>query len=204
MKAYTYGGRCPPATNKSEKNQKKKKDTMKTNIRMRSVLFTLSALAFLGILGVSSQAGKPSWPPGPKPTPTVVLDGGIVGEGPAATIRVTFVDASFGEPLGPFIPNPDYSPALMVSGTGQQPKSLRFYYCDSPAHNGTQDLVCNDPDTHSPYYYKCLRIQGGIPQPKSNQIIFPEGSPWDISWKETMSDIAQGNLRTEVLYDVVK
>lgn len=172
---------------------------MRNYIRSSSVLFILSMLAFLGIFEASSQAGRPPLPPG---APTIDFSGAIEGIGRAAAIRVKFGN-SFGEEAGSFIANPDYAAAVIIAGSNRGPTALRFYYCDSPDHDGTADLVCSDP-SHSPYYYKCLRIQGGIPQPKSNQIIFPIGSPWDISWKEKMSVIAQGTLQNPVSYDVVR
>ena len=174
--------------------------TMRTCIRSSSVLFILSTLAFLGIFEASSQAGRPPLPPG---APTIVLSGAIIGTGRATAIRVTFDDKPFGNEAGSFIANPDYAAAVIISGANRGPTTLKFYYCDSPDHDRTADLVCNDP-SHSPHYYKCLRIQGGIPQPRSNQIIFKAGNLWDISWKETMSDIAQGTLQTSVSYDVLK
>jgi hypothetical protein len=172
---------------------------MKPYINLRSVLFTLSALALLGILQFSSQAGKPSLPP---EQPIIVLSGAIQGQGRATAIRIAFND-SFGAEAGSFIANPDPRTAVIIDGVNKQPRTLRFYYCDSPEHDGPLDLVCNDP-SHSPHYYKCLRIQGGIQQPKSNRIIFPKDSPWDISWKEIMDDIATGKLQSDVAYDVVK
>jgi hypothetical protein len=172
---------------------------MKPFINLRSVLFTLSALALLGILQFSSQAGRPSSPPA---QPTIILSGAIQGQGRVAAIRIAFND-SFGAEAGSFIANPDFRTAVIIDGVNKDPRTLRFYYCDSPDHDGTLDLVCNAPN-HSAYYYKCLRIKGGIQQPKSNRIIFPKDSPWDISWKEIMDDVATGNLQSEVAYDVVK
>jgi hypothetical protein len=169
---------------------------MKPYFNLRSVLFTLSALALLGILQFSSQAGKPSLPA------IIVLSGAIEGQGRTTAIRIAFND-SFGAEAGSFIANPDPRTAVIIDGVNKEPRTLRFYYCDSPDHDGTLDLVCNAP-SHSPHYYKCLRIQGGIQQPKSNRIIFPADSPWDISWKEKMDDIATGNLQSDVAYDVVK
>lgn len=172
---------------------------MKSYKHMRSALVGLSALAFLGLIQFASQAGKPSLPPG---APTIVLSGAIEGIGRSTAIRVAF-DKSIVRPPISVIANPDYSAAVFITGVNKDPRTLRFYYCDSPDHDGTADLVCKDPG-HSPHYYKCLRIQGGIPQPKSNQVIFPAGSPWDISWKETMSGIASGTLETYVSYDAMK
>ena len=168
-------------------------------ILTRSMLLGLSALAFLGIFQLSSRAGKPPLPPG---APTIVLSGAIGGIGRATAIRVAFDDSFLGSPVS-VIANPEFSAAVYISGVNKEPRTLRFFYCDSPEHDGTPDLVCNNP-SHSPEYYKCLRIQGGIPQPKSNQIIFPVGSPWDISWKEIMSGIAEGTLKTYVTYDIMK
>ena len=172
---------------------------MRTYLRSSSVLFILSTLAFLGIFEASSQAGKPSLQPG---APTIVLSGAIEGIGWATAIRVDF-GRSFGKPALSVIANPDFSAAVYVNGVNRQSRTLLFYYCESPEHSRTPDLVCNDPN-HSPHYYKCLRIKGGIPQPKSDQVIFPVGSPWDISSKETMSSIASGILQTAVSYDVLK
>jgi hypothetical protein len=184
--------------------------TIKEKPVMRKVRKTLSivilAFAILGILVVSVHAKKPS----PRPEPTVTVSGGIEGEGDPAMIRITFADSSF-EDVYPqnssFISNPDYPPSLKIFiGTPATTKELRYYYCTHNSHADSDDLICDDP-THSPDYYYCLLIGGGISKKKGrpfDHVVFPVDSPWNISWKKDNSIVASGTLNTETAYDLVQ
>jgi len=185
--------------------------------KARAILpVVLPALAILAVLTVSSQAEKPSSPPGqPKPEPVpsrIEVGGAIRGEGDPKEIPVTFFDSSlltFEYPLpdstqGPlFISNPDYPPSLTVSGPGMNMKQLKYYYCVHASHVGQSERLCGDPVGHKNYYY-CLLIGGGVVQKKSptSRVTFAAGSPWRLSSKATMSTVATGTLSAQATYDV--
>jgi hypothetical protein len=169
----------------------------------------LPAFAILGILAVSGHARKPT----PPPEPTVSVTGAITAYGDPKAIRVTFLDESLltckyeGDATqGPqFLSNPDNPPSLKIILSAPPGKHLRYYYC---AHtHDTADFICNDA-SHSPYYYYCLTISGGITQKKNpsdtDHVVFPEGSPWSISWKNDNSTVAEGTLSMPVTYEVIK
>lgn len=84
--------------------------------------------------------------------------------------------------------------------------SLRYWYCAHNDHVGTRDLLCEDPG-HENYYY-CLTIGHGITHKKRpgnyDHVIFPIGSPWEISSKETLSVVKEGTLSIETTYDVIE
>lgn len=172
----------------------------------KTLPIVIPAFAILGILSVSGHAKKPS----PPPEPTVTVSGGIEGEGDPAMIRITFTDSSFEGVYtqnSSFISNPDYPPSLKIFiGTPATTKELRYYYCTHNSHADSDDLICNDP-THSPDYYFCLLIGGGISQKKGrafDHVVFPVGSPWNISWKKDDSIVASGRLRIETKFDFIK
>jgi hypothetical protein len=172
----------------------------------KTLPIVIPAFAILGILAVSGHAKKPS----PRPEPTVIVTGGIEGEGDPAMIRITFADSSFEDVYqqnSSFISNPDYTTSLKIFiSPPAKTKELRYYYCTHNSHAGSDDLICDDP-THSPDYYFCLLIGGGISQKKGrpfDHVVFPVGSPWNISWKKDNSIVASGTLVKETKYDVLK
>jgi hypothetical protein len=189
-------------------------ETIKEKPVMRKVRKTLPifipAFAILGILVVSVHAKKPS----PPPEPTVTVTGVIEGTGDPKAIRVTFDESLAYEypgedaTRGPvFISNPDYPPSLHIAFYVPRTKVLRYYYCAHKDHVHSPDLICKDA-SHSPYYYYCLEIIGGITQKKglndTDHVVFPVGSPWRISWKYDNSTIAEGTLSVETTYDVIE
>lgn len=198
----------------------KEKSVMK-NLR-RTLPIILSAVAILGTLAVSGHAKKPA----PSPVPTLVEVTGAIkikpnGQGDPARVQVEFVDPSLltyvyphdDATQGPvFISNPDRQshrqPSLYVIRiAGSMQTSLRYWYCTHKDHVGTEDLLCEDPVGHENYYY-CLTIGHGITQTKHpgnyDHVIFPVGSPWSISSKETLSVVKEGTISIETTYDVIE
>jgi hypothetical protein len=171
----------------------------------RTLLIVLSALAVLGLLAVAARAQKVV-PLASTTKSAVSLAGAVRGDGDPGEISLTFDRASFGADAGTFISNPDYPPSLRlffdntVSG-GPHAQMLSFFYCDAPHDTGVQ--LCNVPG-HSPEHYKRLRILGGILQKGNKQVIFPEGSNWDISFKATNAIERQGTLAAPVIYTIIK
>jgi hypothetical protein len=176
----------------------------------------LPVLLITGILAVSGHADKPESPPGlskPKPEPILIsVTGAIDGEGAPENISVEFMGGSFGEYAGSYVANPDYPPALKISGPGRH-RSLSYYYCDSADldHSTTEDGICND-DGHDPDNYKNLRISNGRLVKKTDKVIFPAGSRWRITQKivdPTTGDVtgeivAEGTLAEDVTYEVLE
>lgn len=159
---------------------------MKTYLRMRSVLFTLSALAFLGILGGSSQAGKP-------PAALITVSGAIQGSGtdPAA-MAITFSRLNK-QANGAYIANPDG--ILSVNGTGRTGLTLSYYFCANQSHPDSVTL-CN-VEAHDPWDYKRLLIKDGawVGKGQSAQVVFSAGSSWEIWRKAQPGDPANGVLK---------
>jgi len=176
---------------------------------MRNARSTLvaacAALAIVGMLAVAGHAQNVVPQEAQKQGAVVSFSGGIEGFGDPTGITIAFVDRSFRSNAGTFISNPDYSPSLAVYAdfsvhpTGQV---LSYFYCDSPEHD-PGDLLCDDPE-HSPEHYKRLRIFGGIKQKRSNQVIFPAGSIWQIGFKTTGVVEREGTLASEVVYSISK
>ena len=179
----------------------------------------LSVLLVGGILAVSVPAKPPS-PPGQLEPAKVLLTGPVAGTGAFANIALVlsgdefkgwgydlYKDTYFKEG-GSFIANPDFPPALRVSGP-RTSMELSYYYCaslDDPHEN--IDGICNDK-THDPTDYKRLRIFGGYVEKKTGDIVWPVGSEWRVSWKLYSSDanggrVLMGYLTTEVRYKVVE
>ena len=174
----------------------------------------LPVLIIMGILAVSVYADRPPSPPGqakkePKPEPVKVsVTGAIEGTGAPANIAVTFDGESFVDKVqaGSYIANPDYPPALKISGPGRH-RSLNYYYCYNPDHADSGG-ICDD-DEHDPEYYRNLRISNGILEKKTDKVIFPIGSRWGIIQKiedqpgeVTGELVAEGTLEEEVIYEV--
>lgn len=172
---------------------------MKRCIHIRSVLFSLSALAFLGIFGGSSQAGKNA-------TVVITVSGAIEGSGvdPAA-VAVTFSGLDK-QVNGSYIANPDG--ILGVYGTGRTGQTLSYYFCDYPSHPDSPTL-CNVP-AHDPVNYKRLLIKGGAVAGKGQPllVVFPVNSTWEI-WRKPQPDLndpvegvmeASGQLTQPVTY----
>ena len=151
---------------------------MKRRIHIRSVLFSLSALAFLGIFGVSSQAGKNA-------TVVITVSGAIEGSGvePAA-VAVTFSGLDK-QVNGSYIANPDG--ILSVNGTGRTGQTLSYYFCDNSSHPDSVTL-CNIEE-HDPVNYKRLLIKGGAVAGKGQPVfvVFPANSTWEI-WRKAQPD----------------
>ena len=176
--------------------------------KVRNTLpIVLAAFAILGVLAVAGHADKPV----PVEPPSVELTEGLVGEGNPEEIRVTFDSSlAFAYPAdctqGPlFISNPDRPPSLSISGPGMNMKQLKYYYCAYASHYlpGSSALVCKD-DTHHPYHY-CLLIGSGT-QKKSapGRVVFPVGSPWNISSEAVMKVVISGTLSVPVTYNVTR
>jgi hypothetical protein len=166
------------------------------------------ALVILGMIAVAGHAQKVV-PLASKPVPIVSVAGGIVGEGDPRAIPIQFLDRAF--PYKPHtfvISNPDYPPSLNVytnmTGPGTKTQMLSYYYCDGPHNSG--DLICSVPE-HDPYYYKRLRILGGIVEKRSNQVIFPKGNQWTIGCKKDLPSTDpcySGVLTQDVIYDLTR
>lgn len=170
----------------------------------------------VSLFAVSGHATPPSGsPPGhSKPKPellNVTATGAIKGTGAPANIAITLTDTFQGtdvnrkyrEESGSFIANPDYPPAFKVSGNNRHQR-LSYYYCDAGPHIDEQlkDGICDenpsDESGHDPLNYKILKIFGGIRDKKTGDIVFPTGSRWVISWKDTMATLIEGTLDMEV------
>jgi len=174
---------------------------------LRSVV---TALVVLGTIAVVGHAQKVV-PLASKPVPTASVTGGIQGQGDPKEIRIEFMDESFG-PIGyppgtVVISNPDYPPSLNIytawTGPGNtKTLMLSYYYCDSPEHV-EGDLICTVAE-HSLLNYRRLRILGGTAQKRSNKVVFPAGSAWEIGCKETNGICESGQLTQGVIYDVTK
>ena len=157
-------------------------------------------LSFLvtGMFALSGRANKPERPPGQsKPVP-VSVTGGIMGEGDARHMQVTFADSSFGDSPKTYVANPDGP--LEVLGVRKGPRTLRYYYCDACSPDG---LDCCDDPAHDPSDYYALFIYGGTLQGKGNntEIVFPAGSEWQIRSKDPYGAVAAtGYLVDAVTY----
>ena len=169
----------------------------------------LPILLIMGILAVSVYADKPESPPGlskPKQEPILIsVTGAIKGEGDPCEISVEFMGGSFGQYAGSYVANPDYPPALKITGPGRH-RSLRYYYCDGD-HEPT-DEICSNKD-HDPDNYKSLRISNGRLVKKTEQVIFPAGSRWRITQKIILPSgdwdgeiVDEGTLAEDVTYEV--
>lgn len=178
----------------------------------KTLPIVIPAFAILGILAVSGHAKKPS----PLPEPTVTVTGAIEGTGDPEAIRVTFDESLVYEypgddaTQGPvFISNPDYPPSLKIVLSASAPprgKYLKYYYCVHKDHVGSTELKCSEA-SHSPDYYYCLEIHGGISQKKGrafDHVVFPVDSPWNISWKKDDSIVVSDRLKIETKFDVIK
>jgi hypothetical protein len=199
----------------------KEKPVMKKLRRILPVSFC--ALVILVILSVSGHAGKPTRPPVPT---SVEVTGAIQiepdGIGNPAGIQVRFLDPSLLTYVYPqieatqgpvFISNPDRQsqgqPSLyVVRVAGSMQTSLRYYYCVHISHVGSRESICNTT-SHSPDYYYCLTIGHGIMQTKNpttdfDHVLFPVGSPWEISWKVDNKVVKKGTLSIEATYDVIE
>jgi hypothetical protein len=190
---FTSGGRLSYKINELELHLKhrhhkqettKKASPMKRYIHIRSILIILSALAFLGIPGGSSHAGKP--------TPVLItVSGAIQGSGtdPAA-MAITFsgLDAAVN---GSYIANPDRT--LRLLGTGRTGRTLTYYYCANMEHSDSVTL-CNNVTAHDPWDYKELIIRGGALAGTGQSVlaVFPVNSSWEIWRKARPGDPAQG------------
>jgi len=176
----------------------------------------LPVLLIMAILAVSVYAVKPPSPPGLSKLVIVSLTGAITGTGEFANIEIELSEdfkgidiyEEYREEGGSFIANPDYPPALRVSGTRNN-KQLSYYYCDSDeSPHDTIDGICDDPD-HDPENYKRLRILGGTVEKETKDIVWPAGSEWRIGWKVTSEEptrglLIVGTLAEEVRYAVVE
>jgi hypothetical protein len=193
--------------------------------KLRRILtVSLSALVILVTLSVSGHAGKPTRPPVPT---SVEVMGAIQiepdGIGNPAGVRVRFLDPSLLTYVYPqveatqgpvFISNPDRQsqgqPSLyVVRIAGSMQTSLKYYYCVHSSHVDSDDLICADTTSHSPDYYYCLTIGHGITQTKNpttdfDHVVFPVGSPWEISWKVDNKVVKKGTLSIETTYDVIE
>ena len=175
-------------------------ETKQKRTKVKVILsIILPVLLITGILAVSGHAKKPPSPPGLSKPVLITVSGGIEGSGPdAAKMAITLVDDSFGEELaGSYIANPDFPPALKVSGPGRHSRTLRYYYCDADLHPPGTD-ICGVTE-HDPFNYKCLIIRGGtlvdrkISGKETEQIDFPAGSPWEI-WRKPREGEEEGVL----------
>ncbi len=178
----------------------------------------LPVLLIMGILVVSVYADKPESPPGlskPKPKQEPILisvTGAIDGTGAPANIAVTFDGESFVDKVqaGSYVANPDYPPALKVTGPGRH-RSLSYYYCDSTdSPHSIIDGICNNGE-HDPDNYKSLRISNGRLVKKTDKVIFPAGSKWRITQKIILPSgdwvgeiVAEGTLAEDVTYEVLE
>src|SRR5512139_1759378 len=107
---------------------------MKRYRQLRSVLITVSTLAFLGILGGSTHAGKP--------TPVLItVSGAIEGSGTDATAMAITFSGLNKQANGSYVANPDGS--LSVYGTGRTGQTLSYYFCDNKSHAGSLDPCSN-------------------------------------------------------------
>ena len=182
-------------------------ETKQKRTKVKVILsIILPVLLITGILAVSVYADKPESPPGlskskPKQEPILIsVTGDIDGEGDPYEISVALVDPSFGDEAGSFVANPDYPPALKISGPGRH-RSLKYYYCDHESHS-FPGPICSNED-HDPFNYKCLTIiYEGRVEKKTEQVVFPADSRWVISWKEIMGPILEGTLANDVTYEV--
>jgi hypothetical protein len=151
---------------------------------MRSVLITMSTLALLGVLAMSSPAGKP--------TPVLItVSGAINGSGTdAAAMAITFswLDEQVN---GPYIANPDRT--LRLLGTGRTDRTLSYYFCNA-SHTDSVTL-CSNP-AHDPLNYRRLVIKDGAVAGKGQTVlvVFPAGSSWEIWRKAQPGDPPDGVL----------
>lgn len=185
-------------------------ETKQKRTKVKVILpIILPVLLITGILAVSGHADKPDSPPGlSKPEPVLIsVTGAIQGGGNPYEISVAFVDGSFGNKAGLFVANPDYPPALKITGTGKH-RSLKYYYCDNSDHDGSGDIC--DVRSHNPDNYKSLAIYDGRLEKKTDKVIFPAGSRWRITQKIILPSgdwdgeiVAEGTLETEAVYEVL-
>ena len=157
---------------------------MKRYSQLRSVLITVSTLAFLGILGGSSQAGKTT-------AVLITVSGAINGSGsdPAA-MAITFSGLDT-QVNGSYIANPDRP--LRLLGTGRTGRALTYYFCANKDHSGSVTR-CN-VTAHDPWDYKELIIRGGALAGTGQSVlaVFPVNSSWEIWRKQSQpGDPAQG------------
>ena len=193
--------------------------------KLRRILpVILSALVILVAFSIPGHAGKPTRPP----VPTLVEVMGAIqiepdGIGNPAGVQVRFLDPSLLTYVYPqieatqgpdFISNPDRQsqgqPSLyVVRIAGSMQTSLKYYYCVHSSHLDSDDLICEDTTSHSPNYYFCLTIGHGITQTKNpttgfDHVVFPVGSPWEISWKVDNKVVKKGKLSIETTYDIIE
>lgn len=172
-----------------------------------------AVLVILGGFAVQGHADKPAWPPGQsKPGPIEVrVAGAIAGQGDPYVVCVAFVDNSLGELANSYVANPDYPPALEVTGPGRVHRRLTYYYCDHPDHEPPEG-ICTDPGgDHDPEHYKCLAIYEGIEDKKTGQVVFPVGNSWRITQKVVSETgavsgivVATGTLAAQATYEVLQ
>lgn len=191
--------------------------TKQKRIKIKVILsIILPVLLITGMLAVSGHAEKPESPPGqskkePPPEPIwISVCGAIEGEGVPYEISVAFWDSSFGYEVGSFVvANPDYPPALKVSGPGMH-KRLSYYYCDHVIHTHSDGICTNPGGSHDPEYYKSLTIWDGRKVKKTDQVLFPVGSRWRIMQKTVLPSgdivgelVAEGYLADDITYEVI-
>lgn len=145
---------------------------MKRCSQLRSVLIIVSTLAFLGILGGSSQAGKTT-------AVLITVSGAINGSGTdASAMAVTFsgIDGCS------YIANPDRP--LRLLGTGRTGRTLSYYFCANQDHSDSVTL-CDNVSAHDPWDYKELIIRGGALAGTGQSVlaVFPVNSSWEI-WRK--------------------
>ena len=158
-------------------------ERMKRYRQTGSVLIILSALAFLGMFGASSHAGKTT-------TVFITISGAIEGSGTDANaMALTFFGLN-SEVAGSYVANPDRG--LSVSGPGRTGLTLSYYFCNHESHLGSI-APCSDP-AHDPRNYERLLIRGGVVVGKrqSTQVVFPAGCTWEIWRKARDGDPLQG------------
>lgn len=161
---------------------------MKRYIRLRSALLTVSALALLGFLGVSSDAGNP------KPV-LITVSGAIQGSGTDATaMAITFSGLKEDQVKVSYVANPDRS--LTVYGTGRTGWTLSYYFCNHESHAGSAE-PCSDP-AHDPDNYRRLKIKEGALAGKGQPVlvVFQATSSWEI-WRKAqplLNDPPEGVL----------
>ena len=180
---------------------KEKSVMRKARNTLRSVVTAMVILGMIAVVGHAQKVVQLA----SKPVPTASVSGGIVGQGDPSKIRIMFNDPSFvpaGYPVGTIvISNPDYPPSLNVYSAT---RLLSYYYCDGP--HKLSDQICDIP-AHSPDHYKRLRIYGGIPQKRINQVSFPVGSTWEIACKTDLpgaDPCYSGVLTQAVIYGLTR
>ena len=160
-------------------------------------------LLILGALVVSVHADKPPSPPGLSKPVQISVSGAIEGIGDPAHMGIKFID-TFGNAAntGPQVSNPDGP--LAVLGTRKGPRTLRYYYCNAAYHEDSDQ--CDNPLEHDPLNYKALMIYGGALEgkKKTERIVFPVGSKWEVMSKVLMGVEFSGTLEREIVYRELK